>query len=106
MSLDPPAVAPDSLPQPSPPSKPILASTLLSNLLRQHEGHQRFRESYGFAVNNATGIRSGDADRLRSGFGKLDDYILLGGMERGAVLGVSGGEDGDGAGGEVGRLVS
>jgi hypothetical protein len=44
-------------------------------------------------------------DRVRSGFGELDDYVLIGGAERGAVVGVSGDAD-DGDGGGVGRLVS
>jgi hypothetical protein len=48
-------------------------------------------------------------NRVRSGFGELDDYVLLGGVERGAVVGISGDVDGGfvvGGGGGVGRLVS
>lgn len=69
---------------PPTPAKPILASTLLENLLRQHRRH-----------NHSNG------NRVRSSFGELDDYVLQGGVERGVVVGVSGDET-DG----VGRLVS
>jgi hypothetical protein len=51
------------------------------------------------------GAGSKKVDRVRSGFGELDDYVLMGGAERGAVVGVSGDAD-SGDGGGVGRLVS
>jgi hypothetical protein len=95
------ATAPD--PTPPPVAKPVLASTLLANLLRQHEGHRRYRDGHVMEKGDGTGAEK--ADRVRSGFGELDDYVLMGGAERGAVVGVSGNADG-GDGGGVGRLVS
>jgi hypothetical protein len=87
---------------PPPAAKPVLASTILSNLLGQHHGHQQYRNSCG--MGKGGGNEAERMNRVRSGFGELDDYVLLGGVERGAVVGISG--DVDGGGGGVGRLVS
>jgi hypothetical protein len=83
-------------------AKPVLASTLISNLVRQHRVHQRYRNGHGIDKEGGNGAEG--ISRIKSGFGELDDYVLMGGVERGAVVGVSG--DVDGGGGGVGRLVS
>lgn len=101
VSLTSAATAPD--PTPPPVAKPVLASTLLANLLRQHGGHRQYRDGHGMEKGDEAGLEK--ADRVRSGFGELDDYVLMGGAERGAVVGISGDADG-GDGGGVGRLVS
>ena len=44
VSLTSAATAPD--PTPPPVAKPFLASTLLANLLREHEGHRRYRDGH------------------------------------------------------------
>lgn len=84
-------------------AKPVLASTLLSNLLGRHRVRRGYRNGHG-AAGKGGWDASATANRVRSGFGELDDYVLMGGMERGAVVGISG--DVDGAGGGEGRLVS
>lgn len=102
-------VADPSLP---PAAKPVLALTLLSNLLRQHhQYHYTYHRLHvnGKAKGNDDGTGPGYENRVRSGFDELDDYVLMGGVERGAVVGVNGGVDdgrGVGGGGAVGQLVS
>jgi hypothetical protein len=92
---------------PTPAAKPVLASTLLSNLLKQHHVHQQYRDSH--RTGKGDGNETERVSSIRSGFDELDDYVLMGGVERGPVVGISGDVDGGGvAGGEggVGRLVS
>jgi len=83
-------------------AKPVLASTHISNLVRQHYAHQRYRNGHG--IDKGGGNEAEEISKIKSGFGELDDYVLMGGVERGAVVGISG--DVDGGGGGVGRLVS
>jgi hypothetical protein len=49
----------------------------------------------------------GKSYRIKTGFRELDDYVLLGGAERGVVLGISSdAEGGVDEGEDVGLLVS
>ena len=80
-------MAPSDLSSPHPrPAQPILASALLESALRQRsDGNGRVK-------------------KIRSGVDELDEYVLLGGVERGVVMGLSAGL---GVGGvDVGRMVS
>lgn len=103
------ATASDPAPPPPVP-KPVPASTLLTNLLRQQRRHQQHRKSHGYGLPVGIGAEAeAEAERIdkvRSGFSELDDYILMGGVERGVVMGLSGDGDLDSARGGVGRLVS
>jgi hypothetical protein len=103
-----PEVARNADPSPPPQrAKPVLASTLLSNFIRQHHEHEQSRTRHvHHQLNNNYGIGNGaeGINRVRSGFAELDDYVLMGGVDTGAVVGISGDVDGDEGG--VGRLVS
>jgi hypothetical protein len=97
-----PERARDADPSSPPAAKPVLASTILSNLLGQHHGHQQYRNSCG--MGKGGGNEAERMNRVRSGLGELVDFVLLGGVDWGAVVGFSGVVVGGGGG--VGRLVS
>lgn len=89
------AQPPDTLGIADTPIQPILASTLLSGLLRRrcHVPEQR------------NGSGKGGVGRIKTGNSEIDEYVLLGGVERGIVLGISA-EVGGGEGPGGGKVVS
>lgn len=64
--------------EPVPFQEPVQASVLLEQLRRRH-------------TDPTTGLRRG---RLKAGFSDIDEYLLLGGIQRGSVVGMSSGSDG------------
>jgi hypothetical protein len=93
------------------PAHPITAHALLHSLIRSRQA-----ESGGGRDGGNGSANQRKEERLLSGFKELDEYVLLGGMERGMVVGVSAGVGGGAIGGldvrgvgedgGVGRLVS
>jgi hypothetical protein len=111
--MDPSSLSPSKPAAPT-AAQPILASALLSNLLHRHY-NQLYHEplplgaadpAAAAASRGGSGVRIADQReyKIRTGNAEVDDYVLLGGVERGVVLGLSS----DIAGGEevVGRVVS
>ncbi len=71
-------------------AKPVPASTLLRTRINQHQ-RQYVRHPGQAQI----------PKRIKTGHQELDEYVLLGGVDRGVVVGLSG-DSGEGAG----RLVS